>query len=389
MSRYHLYQRAAVEIIESAPHGKPLNLHLKKYFSSRHQIGARDRKQISSLCYNYYRCYHAFNNLILTEAILHSAFICSYAANELLAALAPEFNPYCTSSLEEKCRLLNIELHDFFPFRSLLCNDIDADDFIRSLLVQPDSFLRVRPGKMDLVKKALSNAGIEFVVESEHCIRFASGRPVDQAIVPDQDAVIQDMSSQQVFGPVGEIDPFIQGIPSPELWDACAASGGKSMLMHDLLSGIPTITVSDIRRQMIANLRDRFKRAGIALKKAVALDLTGNQIPFHPNSFDLIIADVPCTGSGTWARTPEQMAWFDPNQLTDYSTKQIQIVKNISEKLKPGGLLFYITCSAFEKENSTAIENFRNMGMRLIQSKIIPGYLRKSDTMFTAMLTRN
>lgn len=387
MSRFHSYLQSATAIIQLAEKGKPLSFQLKKYFASHPQMGSRDRREVSTLCYNYFRCFHALNDRLLPEAIILSAFICSNEPRAFLAAHAPELNPYATQSYSKKLDLLHLKTEQFFPFKNLLNAEIDANEFIQSLLIQPDSFLRVRPGKFSQVHEALVNAEIQFSVESETCLRIANGQSFDKHISLDKDAVVQDFSSQKVFQWLGN-HPEIKSKNRLEVWDCCAASGGKSILISDVLINKPQLTVTDIRKNIIHNLRERLGRARIPLQRAVVADLTVGQSPFPEESFDVIIADVPCSGSGTWARTPEQLVWFKTEDVNTYRQKQLAICKTVVPQLKQGGYLIYITCSVFEKENMGVVKELESLGLQLLNASVICGYNGKADTMFCAVLKK-
>lgn len=385
MSRFHSYLNTAITIIELAEKGNPLSLSLKKFFSSHPQMGARDRRFVSSLCYHYFRCFFAFQNQTISQAIIKSSFICTNSASDFLALHAPDLNPHTSKSIEQKCSLLGMELIDFFPFGNFAGGQIDLSSYIKSLLVQPDSFLRIRPGKHQQVFDALKKSDILFSEISPDAIRFSAGQSVDKAITPDRDAVIQDYSSQQVFNwlqqhPHQILDKNLQ------VWDCCAASGGKSILLFDQLKIKPKITVSDIRKSVIHNLRERFGRARIPLQRVFTADLTEKITGLNNERFDVIIADVPCTGSGTWARAPEQMAWFKKEDLAAFRAKQIAIVKNAIPYLEKNGLLFYITCSVFSDENERVVECLCQSGLKLLDSNYICGYNGMANTMFSAVL---
>jgi len=66
-------------------------------------------------------------------------------------------------------------------------------------------------------------------------------------------------------------------------------------------------------------------------------------------NYQLIVCDAPCTGSGTWSRTPENLFYFKPEIVEDFAQRQKQIVTNVIPYLQNEGLLFYITCSVFKK----------------------------------------
>jgi 16S rRNA (cytosine967-C5)-methyltransferase len=68
-------------------------------------------------------------------------------------------------------------------------------------------------------------------------------------------------------------------------------------------------------------------------------------------TYDIIICDAPCTGSGTWSRTPRATLFFQQPSIDSFAEKQKRIVDNAVCHLKKGGIFFYITCSVFKKEN--------------------------------------
>ena len=143
------------------------------------------------------------------------------------------------------------------------------------------------------------------------------------------------------------------------------------------------LTVSDVRPSIIANLKKRFAEAGIKNYNAFVADA----VTASPNTkFDLIIADVPCSGSGTWARTPEQLSFFKESQVDDYTALQIAIAANAIKYLEPGGYLLYITCSVFKKENELQVEKLLAMGMQLVEQEVLKGYSENADSMFVALL---
>jgi 16S rRNA (cytosine967-C5)-methyltransferase len=92
------------------------------------------------------------------------------------------------------------------------------------------------------------------------------------------------------------------------LWDCCAASGGKSILAYDQFSSLK-LTVSDVRASILSNLRKRFERAGIRHYASFVADITSPRFQLN-KTFDIVLCDVPCSGSGTWSRTPEQLSFF-------------------------------------------------------------------------------
>ncbi|MDB5063131.1 MAG: methyltransferase, partial [Mucilaginibacter sp.] len=171
-------------------------------------------------------------------------------------------------------------------------------------------------------------------------------------------------------------------------WDACAASGGKSLLLHSLQPDIKLV-VSDIRESILSNLDERFQQAGILKYQKKLLDLTeSNEQLLYNYEFDGIILDAPCSGSGTWGRTPEMISQFDQHRTDFFKRLQQSIIPNVTKHLKPGAPIIYITCSAFKAENEDAVDFMVNeLGLKLEETQVLKGYERKADTMFVARLT--
>jgi 16S rRNA (cytosine967-C5)-methyltransferase len=264
---------------------------------------------------------------------------------------------------------------------------IDKELFTVSFLSQPDLFLRIRPGKMGKVISRLTGAGIEFETVNDHCLRFANATALDKIIQLNEDAVIQDYNSQQVLNFLEKNTGYFPVTTTTGAWDCCAASGGKSILLYDVLKGNITLTVSDIRENILFNLVKRLQQAGVKIQDRFIADLSKADSLPGKKAFPLVICDVPCTGSGTWSRTPEQLVYFNEDSIDRYAERQKKIVSNIIPHLATGGLLFYITCSVFKKENEELVELLqRDHGMELKKKELLTGYDKNADSMFAALL---
>ena len=100
--RFQSYLNSAVTILRSYNGSVPFHLYIKKYFASKKKFGARDRKQITSLCYNYFRLGNAFKNISSEETIVLATFLCENRSSEFLQAIKPEWNVVIEKSLEQK-----------------------------------------------------------------------------------------------------------------------------------------------------------------------------------------------------------------------------------------------------------------------------------------------
>ncbi len=309
MSHFHSHLNSAVTVLKFYTGEIPLHLYLKKYFASNKKFGSKDRKQIASLCYNYFRLGHAATDISTDEKILTGTFLCENKPSPLLENLKPEWNAAIEKPLKEKLAIVNkqFKIENIFSFNNELSEGIDAKKFNYSFLIQPNLFLRIRQGNKNKVIGKLAGAGILYQQVTETCIALPNSSEINELLELDKEAVVQDYNSQRV----GEFlkSSMLNYQLSVSVWDCCAASGGKSLMAYDINPNIQ-LTVSDKRESILKNLKERFERAGIKNYESAVIDLRDSKSKIQNLKYDLIIADVPCTGSGTWCRAPEQLFYF-------------------------------------------------------------------------------
>jgi 16S rRNA (cytosine967-C5)-methyltransferase len=386
VSRFHSYINSAVTLLNQYKGEEPFAAFLKKYFAANKKYGSKDRKQIAHCCYCYFRAAQALDGLKIEEKILTALFLCSQSADPVLQNLRPEWMENISLSTGDKWAFLKLpgSIIDLFPWTGELSSGIDPVSFAASFLVQPDLFIRIRPGHEQYLRNLFTTKQVPFQVIAPDCLSFSAGTRLDELIATDKEAVIQDYNSQQV----GELIAQVKQNRLLQVWDACAASGGKSIMTKDRLGNI-SLTVSDIRESILHNLKKRFAEAGISGYTTMVADLSTRD-PLAPGDlFDLVIADVPCTGSGTWGRTPEQLYYFDLIKLSTYSGLQQKIVTRILPHVKPGGYFLYITCSVFKEENETRVENILSgSGFTIVKQAWLAGYDKKADSMFACLFRK-
>ncbi len=388
--RYHSYLNSAKTIIDSYRGDVPFAAFLKKYFNAHKKYGGKDRKQIAALCYNFYRLGKALPQLPVEEKIIVAVFLCEEKSNEFLQFHKPEWNEIITKPLAEKITIAGFAAEDVFPWAEELSSGIDAELFRHSFFKQPDLFLRIRPGNKETVVKKLQDAGIGFVMINDNCIALPNSTKIDNLLETDKEVVVQDFNSQQVLDFFKDEARHI--VDPVSVWDCCAASGGKSILAYDTFYGKIDLTVSDIRESILSNLKNRFETAGIKNYRSFIADLTETDTPQGPADqlptpdAQLIICDAPCTGSGTWSRTPEQLYYLKRKTIDVYVAMQQQIVSNVIPHLQTGGLFIYITCSVFKNENEDMVSFItKKFHLQLLQMELLKGYDKKADSMFVAV----
>ena len=374
-------------ILDEYPTEAPLSKFLPGFYRQNKQMGSTDRRIAGRLLYNYFRLGRALPNLSADERLFVAEFLCNTQVNSFLQHFKADWAACVGFSLDEKIVLVKaaypkFRLEDVFPWTSLLSAGMDKQAFLHSFFTQPDLFIRVYKGFEPQVKLSLTAADIVFKDEGSGCVSLPNGTRLDALISNPNWYEVQDFSSQQTA-------QYFKPQKWDSWWDACAASGGKSLLLHDLEPDIKLV-VSDIRESILANLDERFREAGLVKYQKKLLDLTqNNDLILHDYAFDGIILDAPCTGSGTWGRTPEMISQFDPQKIEFFNRLQKDIARNVVKYLKPGKPLIYITCSVFKAENEDVVSFIiKELGLKLEQQTVLKGYESKADTMFVARLIK-
>lgn len=390
--QYFSQLETAKHLITNYRHHEPLHSYLKFFFKQNKKYGSRDRKLISSLCYNYYRLGQAFDSENTIDfKILLGYFLVQQASTPFLEVLKPEWNIAVNKSTLEKLAIAGINANfKIFTFDDKLSEEVDAAAFNSSFLHQPKLYIRIRPGFNTLVIEKLQASGLAFEIINNTCLAFSNATKIEDILDVGREVIIQDKNSQET----GNI--FKKYVDSSStarsLWDCCAGSGGKSIMAYDLNNTL-AITATDKRLSILKNLDKRFKEAGIKNYSSFIADLE-TIIPsdlttlLDHQSFDVVIADVPCTGSGTWARTPEDLYFFKKERIKKYVHIQQQVIKKSVQLLKDDGVFIYVTCSVFKQENEGQVEVIKNEGLKLLQSLLLKGYHEQADTLFIAIFQK-
>jgi len=373
-------------ILDEYPAETPLGKFLPGFYRQNKQMGSTDRRVASRLVYNYFRLGRALPHLPADERLFIAEFLCNTQLNSFLQHFKPEWAACVDFTIAEKLAMVkavhpDFMLEELFPWTAKLSADIDKQAFLRSFFVQPDLYIRVYKGFETQVKAALTTAEIVFKDEGNGCFCLPNGTRLETVIPNPHWYEVQDYSSQQTA-------QLFKPQKWESWWDACAASGGKALLLHDLEPTVKLV-VSDIRESILANLDERFQQAGLTKYQKKLLDLTqNNDLLLHDYAFDGIILDAPCSGSGTWGRTPEMISQFEDHKIEFFQRLQQSIARNVVKYLKPGQPLIYITCSVFKAENEDTVGFMvKELGLKLESQKVLKGYERKADTMFVARLS--
>jgi 16S rRNA (cytosine967-C5)-methyltransferase len=383
--RFEHQLKTFLRILDEYPHDTPLTRFLPGFFKQNKQMGSNDRRVAGRLIYNFFRLGRACMDRSADQRLFLGEYLCTSGENPFLNHFRPDLHETLNRPLPEKIRILaereGFVPEDVFPFTGHLSETVGKEAFLESFFVQPDLFIRVHPGKDRQVETRLEEAGVAFRRVEQHGLAMDNGTKLNQLFPDSRPFEVQDLSSQRTAA-------FFRPSAGEYWWDACAASGGKSLLLFHRQPNLKLL-VSDIRESVLQNLDDRFRSAGLLSYQKKVLDLTRTVDPeLHHYAFDGIILDAPCTGSGTWGRTPEMIGQFNERKILQFQQLQKTIAGEAVKYLKPGKPLIYITCSAFREENEEVASHLTDSGLELESMKVLAGYKEKADTMFVARLIK-
>ena len=198
----------------------------------------------------------------------------------------------------------------------------------------------------------------------------AGGFFVETEAISARDAVTQmDDGSRLVAEIAAEAMPKVVG-RAARVWDCCAAPGGKTLILALRLAAhqdkpAAEILATDVSARRLALMSARLRRFAYAQRvKSTVADAAGVA---SDDTFDLILCDVPCSGTGTLARNPEIRHRLQAEEWTRQAERQSKILRGALRRLAPGGRLVYSTCSLEAEENERVVEKIaKDKGLRQV-----------------------
>jgi len=161
---------------------------------------------------------------------------------------------------------------------------------------------------------------------------------------------VQDRSAQAIA-------PLLDPRPGQRILDACAAPGGKSTHLAELIGDRGEVWALDRSEARLRRLDRNAERLGLTSIRSLALDATAlaEAKPRWRGSFDRLLLDAPCSGLGTLARHPDARWRITPDAIDGLVTLQRQLLEALLPLLAPGGRLVYATCTVEPRENGALI----------------------------------
>ncbi len=146
--------------------------------------------------------------------------------------------------------------------------------------------------------------------------------------------------------------------PGMQVADVCAGAGGKTLALAALMENKGQIFAHDIEGRRLAPMKERLDRAGVRNVQVRAPMRTKDALADLRDKMDIVFVDAPCSGSGTWRRSPDSKWRLRPNALAKRLEEQQQALALAAPLVKSGGRLVYVTCSVLPEENEDALASF-------------------------------
>lgn len=431
--------QAAIELLaEIDKSAKPADSSAASYFRGRRYIGAKDRRAVAEVVWRVLRCKSRLDwwltfmdhpdrdNLTAQWGARARVF-----ADMAFEGIVPEpdlfkgqHSPYRPEPHETRVMEMLAEQKSMFhrdmpphvrgeypewltPRLTALFGDKLMDE-MGAMRDEAPLDLRVNTlkGTRDKAARALAKEDIKSIptVHSPLGLRLARRVPLVQVQAWRDGLVeVQDEGSQLVA-------LLTDARPGMVVVDYCAGAGGKTLCLAAAMENKGRLVACDVAEWRVDRAGERLRRAGVHnVTKRVIGGESDKWIKRAGKSFDRVLVDAPCTGTGTWRRNPDAKWQLGETDLLELVVRQRDILDSAARLTKPGGRLIYATCSLLAEENELQVEAFltrhpdyKVMSVPEIWGQVIasecpvPGpYLRLSplghgtDGFFAAVLERD
>jgi 16S rRNA (cytosine967-C5)-methyltransferase len=193
-------------------------------------------------------------------------------------------------------------------------------------------------------------------------LRIDGRRPVTSGPAFQSGLVeIQDEGSQLVAA-------MVAAAPGMRVVDWCAGAGGKTLALAGMMQNRGQIVACDVSAPRLDGAVRRLRRAGVHNVERHLVEAGDKWLKRRAGTFDRVLVDAPCTGTGTWRRNPDARLRLKPADLAELLPKQASILDTAQSLVRTGGRLVYATCSLLEEENEAQVTGFllRHPAFRIV-----------------------
>lgn len=386
--------QAAIELLETIDTARgPADSCAQQYFRPRRFIGSKDRAAIARLVYGVLR-HRAQLDWWLSRAggaepsprtrvFTALAILERWGAAELLDAFDGErFRPAAASAPEralaksldgrsldhpEQPPAVRLNVPDWLMPRFVARFGEATEAELAAFAGEAPLDLRVNLLKGDRrqAQSHLAAVGIEAKRSelSPWGLRLAARtRLGDVAAFEDGLVEIQDEGSQLAAA-------LVDARAGHRVCDFCAGAGGKTLALAATMGNAGRLVACDTVARRLDGAGPRLRRAGVSnVERRLLATERDVWVKRHKESFDRVLVDAPCTGTGTWRRNPDARWFLKQADLAELIAKQARILDSAARLVRPGGRLVYVTCSLLRDEDEAQVDAFlaRTAGFRRV-----------------------
>ena len=379
----------AIQLLETFFSGKlPFDGVMAKFFKNHRWMGARERREVAEFVYDIFRNFEKLRYLAnkFSDADWNARiFVILYLKiqnfknlDELRRIFSGTQSELSYLTETEINFLSSIDTRESLPINAQLNYPLWMEDFLirafgsfenlqkemKAMNCRADVDLRVntlKASKKDVIEK-LNRSGliVENLKFSENGLRILEERiSRSHEVISNGLAEIQDEGSQLIAQ--------VCGVNSKStVVDFCAGAGGKTLAIAAAMENKGRIFAMDKYPERLERAKQRLRKAGVS--NTFCQEITGKWLKRHEEIADVVLVDVPCSGTGTWRRNPDMRVKFSKNDLMELVKVQAEILEQAQRLVKKGGQLVYATCSVLMEENEDQVAEFL---------KKFPNFLRK------------
>ncbi len=374
--------------VEAAPR-KPADAVANDFFRNRRFIGSGDRRAVSERAWHVLRARARLGwwlaraeapptpRLLMAASLLLEGWTPDgvaqsfsggkFAPDRLDGAEAAALRGLAGHTLDhpEMPEAVRLEVPDWVlpSLRARFGAALEAE--MAAMLTPAPLDLRVNllKGTREDAQAALAAEGVEAVPTrfSPWGLRVAARRAVTSGPAFQGGLVeIQDEGSQLVAA-------LADARPGMRVADWCAGAGGKTLALAMTMQNKGQLLACDVSAHRLEAAVRRLRRAGVSNVER-HLTVAGDKwAKRRAGSFDRVLVDAPCTGTGTWRRNPDARLRLKPDDLAELVPKQAAILDEAARLVRKSGRLVYATCSLLTEENEAQVTGFlaRNPAFRL------------------------
>ncbi|GAB5562115.1 MAG: RsmB/NOP family class I SAM-dependent RNA methyltransferase [Synoicihabitans sp.] len=303
---------------------------------ARHRAGSRDRRLYRELAYTAWRILpwieDASDEILIARVANH--------AEETTATAA-----YIEAFRDTSCADPADPIELFPSWLNDQCPATENPAVREKLLERAPLWIRLQTKNQDEVAREFRDHDIPFDPSAQipSAWRLPRGAPVSNTEAFRNGLIeVQDIGSQAILW-------SLPGLTGQNWLDACAGAGGKTLQLAQLVGPEGTVVAHDVRPKALKELQMRQQRAGFG-NITTTRNVTGR--------YSGVLVDAPCSGSGTWRRSPHLKWTTKPEQITRATERQLFLLGQYSQFVMTDGILVYATCSLCRTENDGVADQF-------------------------------